>query len=166
MAKKVITDEQREEMKALYTKAMLPFEVIAQRVGVSRQAVGEALKKMGVNTAKARIVIPCSECGQPVSKTRAEVRKHADHFCDNACYSAWLRKPETHDTLRSYGALHHKVGESFALGPLDYLYYNAKTKDTYIFGSRELFLEWQRSGLPMEVESVKERKMITVRYGK
>lgn len=158
------TDEQREEMRILFTKGMLACEEIGERYGMTRQGVALILKKMGVSTAKKRFVVQCAQCANPVEKTRAEIRKHEQHFCSPACYNEFVRDPAYKAEVQRQRVLREKC--QAALPVIDGIFaaFHETGKDILIFKSKEDLLEWKRTRLPKEAVSLRKHDVVEVTY--
>jgi endogenous inhibitor of DNA gyrase (YacG/DUF329 family) len=157
-----VTEENKELMRNLYVNGMLACEEIGDRLGMSRQTVNQALRKMGVDTAKRKLIVDCTECRKPVEKTRAEVRKHLEHFCSLQCYALWMKRPAVHEEhLAMMKAREQFYVEDPWLWPGIFL---AEDGDIIVFKNRDDLLEWQRTGLTMTAFSVNKHKNISVNY--
>lgn len=63
---------------------------LADKYGVTRQAIYKLLKRSGIDTRKRRIRVSCSSCGNILLRTKARVRRQNAHFCNYECYHAYL----------------------------------------------------------------------------
>lgn len=159
MGARKLTDEQMELAKIWFCKGLVPSEEIGERLNMSRQGVIVALKRMGVSTEKRQMVLKCSQCESLVSKTRAEVRKHEEHFCSSACFNAWLARPEVQAERQrmnvARGLCSERGIKAFAL---------YAGKEIYSFESKEALLEWKRTGLPAKVWALGPHKEVEITY--
>src|SRR5579864_4732944 len=64
--------------------------IIAQRFNVSRVAIWKAWKRIGFSTSGYRVKLSCEHCGKAIERTRSYARR-TRHFCDPACYIAWIQ---------------------------------------------------------------------------
>lgn len=151
-------------MRTLFTKGHLACEEIASRLACSKQAVNMHLRRMGVDTKKRRLIVTCSQCSDPVEKTRGEVRAHENHFCSAECYAEYVRRPEVQERIMLEKVIRDKCMEMMPAGAGLSVGFYAGKEDTYVFRSREKMLEWKRTGLPEKVWSMNEWKEIEVSY--
>lgn len=163
MGARKLTDEQMELAKVWFCKGLIPSEEIATRLGMSRQGIVAVLKRMGVNTEKRRMVVKCSHCDELVDKTRAEVRKHEDHFCSTACFNSWMARPEVGTERQRMHVARGLMAERglSTLYPTPAIYAG---KEIYVFETREQMLEWKRTGLPMKVWAMGPHKQVEITY--
>lgn len=164
MRESKITPEDRQAIKTLYTKGMLPFADIAERFGVSRQTVATILGELRVDTSKRKVVTNCAACNNLVAKTRAEYRKHARSFCDSRCYNTWLRSASAKNEFMDYDNLRDVAASKYEIHADAGLYYCETTEDIYIFPTKEKMLEWKRTGLPAKVLSFAGGNEVTVEH--
>ena len=164
MGRPKLDDEMKEEMKTLFTKGMLACEEIGRRYGMSRQGVNLVLTKMGLSTAKRKFIVPCSVCGTPVEKTRAEVRKHDHHMCSKGCYAEWMRREDVKADIQSQRVLREKCQAFLPAADGMFAAFHHTDDDILIFKSKEDLLEWKRTGLVQSVRSLKLGKQLYASY--
>ena len=95
--KKILTDEQKQEIIKAYSVDLVPMIKLAKDYGVSRVAIHKMLVKMGVNTKKGeggatRVFVTCQFCKKKAERRRSEKRGRNLFFCGHACYYAWMKK--------------------------------------------------------------------------
>lgn len=78
--------------KVLYEEGLLSCEMIGREMGVTRQAVYEALMKAGVDTRKRDRVVRCAGCGGGVVRSRARIRGVERVFCGDVCRREWTKR--------------------------------------------------------------------------
>lgn len=164
MGKPKVNDDQKEEIRTLFTKGMLACEEIGQRYNMSRQGVALVLSKMGVETKKRKFIVPCSVCGTPVEKTRAEVRKHDHHMCSKSCYAEWMRREDVKADIQSQRVLREKCQAFLPFSDGLFAAFHQTEDDVFIFKCKEDLLEWKRTGLVQSVRSLKLGKQLLVSY--
>jgi len=63
---------------------------LADKYGVTRQAIWNILKRNGINTKKRKLAVSCSCCGKEIMRHKQRLRTNKNHFCDQECYTAFL----------------------------------------------------------------------------
>lgn len=86
---KVAQDKHKDIINA-YTIDLLSMQEIANLLHVSRAAIHTILRKHGIDTSKQRIAVTCTACGTTVYRTRKQVRRQHNHFCNRTCYDSYL----------------------------------------------------------------------------
>lgn len=89
----VLSERDRKDIVEAYTKEYIPMIKLAEKYGISRQAIYKMLKKADVNTDRsvASIPVSCCFCGKEFVVNRAKVRNTQHLYCDRQCYYASLR---------------------------------------------------------------------------
>ena len=109
--------EERLDIIRLYEE-FTPVIEIADKYGVSREAIYKTLKRAGVNTSKGsfnNIPVTCHVCGAEFTRCRAYIRKTKHMHCSEECYMAWL-KASPYREWRQGGRIGREVvGQHFDL---------------------------------------------------
>ena len=78
-----------EEAIRLWVDCYYSANMISKAMGFSRAGVIKCLNRNGIDTSKAnRVTLLCSQCGKPVSRTKARARAVDKPYCSRACYHA------------------------------------------------------------------------------
>ena len=80
-----LTIKQKVDIINAYNDELVPMITLAERYGISRQAVYKILKKSGSDTTKGTMLVSCSACGKEIERPKCKIRKQANHFCNNEC---------------------------------------------------------------------------------
>ena len=104
-----------------FTEDLTPMIAIANRYGVCRQTIYKMVRRAGVQTSKGlgNTIMPvtCSACGSEIIRTRARIRNQVNHFCNDACYFAYL------DAGNGHGAyIENRQGQRIARGKIAELF--------------------------------------------
>lgn len=85
----------KEQLERWYLSEHLTLEQIGQRLGITRQAAWNRIRRCRIDTSSAeRFDIKCDVCGEEYSTTRKRYLKSIKHCCSHACYMQYLRSPE------------------------------------------------------------------------
>lgn len=94
-----LTAAEREEMVKEYQDGKLTIDAIAEKHGITRQAVWKMAKVRGIyverprgKARQPRVPITCDHCGKVVVKMVTNVVGYIRHFCSKECYYAALAK--------------------------------------------------------------------------
>ena len=91
MKKRVrLTGNQQVDIINAYSVDLVPMITLADRYGVTRQAIYKVLARSGIDTRKQQIPVSCTTCGQEILRVKSRIRKQLHHFCGDDCYSAFL----------------------------------------------------------------------------
>jgi len=93
-----VTGIEQVDIVEAYSMRFTPMIELAEQYGMTRQGIHKILKKHGVNTIKRRIPVSCTVCGEEVMRTKAVIRIRKNHFCNMACYQAFLDAGSSHLT--------------------------------------------------------------------
>lgn len=85
-----IPRERHMDIIRAYTIDLLPMQEIADMHKVSRTAIHKILQAADVDTGKQRYAVSCTTCGQLIQRTRKQIRKQYNHFCNQTCYRSYL----------------------------------------------------------------------------
>lgn len=75
-----------------------PMMSIALKFHVTRNAIWKMLKKAGIDTSKRKIQVSCKVCGTVLNRQKSKIRNNKNHFCNMACYQAFLDAGASHLT--------------------------------------------------------------------
>ena len=103
------------EVVTLYTVAHQTMQQIANRYGVTRQAVLHHLRKAGVKAERGtRVQVNCAYCGSGLNLVRCKWRRSKRHFCNEHCYYASRENPAYNEwrTGQQQARAHHKDGDN------------------------------------------------------
>ena len=107
-----------EKAKVLYLEQHLTMQQIANKFGVSKTAISNCLKNMGVSSKDGEwIKLKCDFCGGEIERTRARVKKAERHFCDKACYGKSIRNPNYFYWRHGQREAQEEVSWHFTLEP-------------------------------------------------
>jgi len=95
-----LTIRQKVDIIKAYETGFEPMQVLADKHGVSRQAIYKILKHAGIDTSKRLIPVSCAVCHKEILRNKAKIRKQLNHFCGHDCYSAFLSNGKPHGYWR------------------------------------------------------------------
>lgn len=122
MKRRRLNDREKVDIINSYTVDLIPMAELAERYGVTRQAIFKMIRKAGIDTSKeaAHMNVSCSCCGEITTRIRCQVRKSKHIFCSEECYFAWLKHGNGNPLVmhRQSSRIARKiVQEYFALAP-------------------------------------------------
>ncbi len=142
------------ELRQMYEIELVSIGTIAQRVGKSRTWIHHILKSIGVDTSKRPREVKCLYCGKTLLKTRSQIRKSKNHFCNHKEYLKLLREDSEFDKHR----LGQRIGKTVfqaCTGNLDFdpvIHHvdgdqeNNKPKNIWAFRTPEDHIYYHRGG--------------------
>ena len=86
-----LTAKQKVNIIKAYSEELIPMRTLANKYGVTRQAIYKILKRAQINTAKGAIAVSCTTCGNPIMRIKSRIRKQLHHFCNSKCYYTFLQ---------------------------------------------------------------------------
>ena len=87
---KIITTEQVDAIIKGYEVDLVSMIDLANRYGVTRQAIHKLLRRYGIDTSKKRIEVTCCACGVSIMRPKCQLRNRKRVFCSDDCYHAFL----------------------------------------------------------------------------
>lgn len=81
----------KDQLEQWYLKDHLTMQEIGAKLGRTRQAIHERMRRLGIDTAKGeRFEVVCDSCHQPFTTTRKRFLAAVKHFCCHKCYTIYL----------------------------------------------------------------------------
>lgn len=143
----------KDELERMWFDEHLTLEQIGERLGITRQAAHNRLRRCRIDTASgSKFKVKCSMCGTPFEITRTRWKKSLRHFHSHKCHAEWLRSPEAEiektsqrmakNAIWTNRSVEVKPGEVVAF--LDGNVLNLRDENLKIFASREEYVEFLR----------------------
>ena len=87
-----------ERIETLYVVSLLTMQEIAERAGITRQAVREILDRRGVSYRGGQVERVCSRCGAAFQAARYQVQVVGGIYCSPRC--AGLARSGREETIK------------------------------------------------------------------
>ena len=151
----------KDEIIRAFTQDLETVINLSATWGLTRQAIYKILKQAGVDTAKGKIKVSCSACGNENERPKSKIRDRKHIFCNVECMMAYRAAVREISTKR---AMWHRIArrkiqvrfpglkKEHVVHFIDGKVYNCMETNLMVFKNLGDHARWHRFGEECEAE--------------